>query len=63
LIQSEIKEYENFDKPNPLNMFANNYAVAPWHLIEQRKELEEVLKEKQSRNEIPELPAAEGRFP
>jgi pyruvate dehydrogenase E1 component alpha subunit len=62
-VQAEIKAYEAFDKPNPLNMFANNYKTAPWHVIEQRKELEEVLKEKQSRNEIPELPAAEGRFP
>jgi len=63
LVASEIAEYEKFGKPNPLNMFAENYEKAPWHLIEQRAELEEILKEKQSRKELPELPAAEGRFP
>lgn len=63
LIQSEIKAYEEFSKPNPLNMFANNFEKAPWHIIEQRQELEEILKEKQSRKEIPDLPPAEGRFP
>jgi pyruvate dehydrogenase E1 component alpha subunit len=63
LIAKEVAEYEKFPKPNPLNMFAQNYDKAPWSLIEQRRELEEILVEKQSRNEIPELPAAEGRFP
>ncbi|PIP82564.1 MAG: pyruvate dehydrogenase (acetyl-transferring) E1 component subunit alpha [Elusimicrobia bacterium CG_4_9_14_3_um_filter_62_55] len=62
-VAEEIKEYEAFSKPNPLDMFANNFATAPWPLIEQRAELEEILREKQSRNEIPELPPAEGRFP
>ncbi len=62
-VAGEVKAYEAFDKPNPLNMFSNNSEKAPWHVIEQRAELEEILKEKQSRNEIPELPAAEGRFP
>lgn len=63
LVQNEVKAYEDFPKPNPLDMFAHNYEKAPWHLIEQRAELEEVLREKQSRKEIPELPPAEGRFP
>lgn len=63
LVQSEVDAYEKFPAPSPLDMFANNYEKAPWHLIEQRAELEEVLKEKQSRKEIPDLPPAEGRFP
>ncbi|TPW21128.1 MAG: pyruvate dehydrogenase E1 component subunit alpha [Elusimicrobia bacterium] len=63
MIAEEVKAYEAFPKPNPLDMFANNYAVAPWMLVEQRAELEEVLREKQSRQELPELPPAEGRFP
>lgn len=62
-VAGEVEAYEAFSKPNPLNMFANNFETAPWPLIEQRAELEEILKEKQSRDEIPELPAAEGRFP
>ncbi|MDE2291419.1 MAG: pyruvate dehydrogenase (acetyl-transferring) E1 component subunit alpha [Elusimicrobia bacterium] len=63
MVNDEVKAYEAFPKPNPLDMFANNYAKAPWALVEQRAELEEVLREKQSRREIPELPPAEGRFP
>lgn len=63
MINAEIAEYEKFPKPNPLDMFAHNYHTAPWHLIEQRAELEEILKEKVARNEVPELPPAEGRFP
>ena len=63
LVAAELKAYEATPPPNPLDMFANNYEKAPWHVIEQRAELAEVLKEKQGRNEIPELPAAEGRFP
>jgi pyruvate dehydrogenase E1 component alpha subunit len=62
-VAEEIEAYEAADEPNPLNMFAQNYEKAPWHVIEQRAELEDILKEKQSRNEIPELPEAEGRFP
>lgn len=63
MVADEVKAYEAFPKPSPLDMFANNYAVAPWMLVEQRAELEEVLREKKSRHEIPELPPAEGRFP
>ncbi len=63
MVQEEIAAYESTPPPNPLNMFADNYASAPWHLIEQRAELEELLKGKQSRREVFELPPAEGRFP
>ncbi|MBI4056730.1 MAG: pyruvate dehydrogenase (acetyl-transferring) E1 component subunit alpha [Elusimicrobia bacterium] len=63
MIQAEIEEYETMSPPNPLNMFANNYATAPWHLVEQRAELEEILKTKQARKEVVELPPVEGRFP
>ena len=63
MVQSEIEEYEGSLDPNPLDMFAHNYASAPWPLIEQRKELEALLEIKKSRKEVPELPPAEGRFP
>ncbi|MFH2202783.1 MAG: pyruvate dehydrogenase (acetyl-transferring) E1 component subunit alpha [Elusimicrobiota bacterium] len=63
MVQAEVKAYEEFGPPNPLDMFAHNYAQAPWHLIEQRTELENLLEDKRYRNEIEELPAAEGRFP
>ncbi len=62
-INQEVKAYEEFPAPNPLNMFANHYAAAPWHLIEQRAELEEVLKFKGGAKVLMELPPAEGRFP
>lgn len=63
MVAEEVKAYEAFPKPSPLDMFANNYEKAPWMLVEQRAELAEVLKEKASRNEIAEVPPAEGRFP
>ena len=63
MIQAEIEAYESFPAPNPLNMFSDNYSAAPWALIEQRKELEELLGMKKSRHEVFELPPAEGRFP
>ena len=65
LVQAEVKAYEDYPPPNPLDMFSNNYSYdqAPWPLVEQRAELDKILKEKESRNEIPHLPPAEGRFP
>jgi len=63
MLQAEIEAYEKTPPPNPLNMFSDNYAAAPWALIEQRKELEEILKIKQARNEPVQLPPVEGRFP
>lgn len=63
MIQSEVAAYESTPAPNPLNMFADNYAAAPWHLIEQRRELEELLKLKKNNAEVPDLPPVEGRFP
>lgn len=62
-IDQEVKAYEEFPAPNPLNMFADNYATAPWHLIEQRAELEEVLKFKGGAKILMSLPPSEGRFP
>jgi pyruvate dehydrogenase E1 component alpha subunit len=62
-IEGEIKAYEETPAPNPLNMFADNYAHAPWNLIEQRAELEEVLKFKGGAKILMELPPTEGRFP
>ena len=63
MLQAEIAAYEQTPEPNPLNMFSDNYSAAPWHLIEQRKELEEILRLKQQRQEVVELPPVEGRFP
>lgn len=63
MVQEEVDAYEKTPPPNPLNMFADNYAVAPWHVIEQHKELEELLEFKKSRKEEVELPPVEGRFP
>jgi pyruvate dehydrogenase E1 component alpha subunit len=63
MCQTEIQEYEATMPPNPLNMFADNYAVAPWFLVEQRKELESLIEIKKAKNEIFEMPPAEGRFP
>ncbi|MBI4371086.1 MAG: pyruvate dehydrogenase (acetyl-transferring) E1 component subunit alpha [Elusimicrobia bacterium] len=62
-IDGEVKAYESFPAPNPLNMFADNYAHAPWHLIEQRAELEDVLRFKGGAQVLTQLPPAEGRFP
>ncbi|MEK7388991.1 MAG: pyruvate dehydrogenase (acetyl-transferring) E1 component subunit alpha [Elusimicrobiota bacterium] len=62
-IDVEVKAYEEHPAPNPLNMFADNYATAPRALIEQRAELEELLKFKGGARILTELPAAEGRFP
>ncbi|MBI5209098.1 MAG: pyruvate dehydrogenase (acetyl-transferring) E1 component subunit alpha [Elusimicrobia bacterium] len=63
LVRYETEEFEGALPPNPLNMFSYNYACAPWHLREQRKELEAILEIKRSRNEIDALPPVEGSFP
>ena len=44
-------------------MFADNYEAAPWNLIEQRAELEELLKFKGGAKVLMSLPPTEGRFP
>ena len=45
-------------------MFADNYSTAPWNLIEQRAEAEELLKRKEEGvHEIAELPPAERGSP
>lgn len=62
-IDGEVRAYEEFPAPNPLNMFADNYARAPRALIEQRAELEELLKFKGGAKVLMELPPTEGRFP
>ncbi len=62
-IDGEVKAYEEFPAPNPLNMFADNYDKAPRALIEQRAELEELLKFKGGAKILMELPPTEGRFP
>lgn len=63
MIQAEVDAFEGMSQPSPLDMFANNYQVAPWFLIEERRELERLIDVKKSRHEVPELPPAEGRFP
>ncbi len=63
MIQAEVDAYEAFPPPNPLNMFADNYARAPWNLVEQYAELETLLKAKKSSDMTLELPPVEGRFP
>ena len=62
-IDGEVKAYENFPPPNPLDMFAHNYARATRSLIEQRAQLEELLKFKGGAKILTELPPTEGRFP
>lgn len=62
-INGEVKAYEETPPPNPLDMFAHNYERATAPLIEQRAELEELLKFKGGAKVLTELPAAEGRFP
>ena len=62
-IDGEVAAYENFPPPNPLDMFANNYEHATWPLVEQRSQLEELLKFKGGAKILTELPPAEGRFP
>jgi pyruvate dehydrogenase E1 component alpha subunit len=62
-IDEEVRAYENFPPPNPLNMFADNYASAPPALREQRAELEALLTFKGGARFLTELPPAEGRFP
>ncbi len=63
MIAEEIKAYESFPPPNPLDMFANNYARAPWPLVEQRAELAKILEESRDLEEVSSLPPPEGRFP
>jgi len=62
-IDGEVKAYEAFPPPNPLDMFAMNYERAPRALQEQRAELEELLKFKGGAKVLMELPPTEGRFP
>ncbi|MFI5345350.1 MAG: pyruvate dehydrogenase (acetyl-transferring) E1 component subunit alpha [Elusimicrobiota bacterium] len=62
-IAAEVKAYEDFPAPNPLDMFANNYEHATAALIEQRGQLEELLKFKGGAKILTELPPTEGRFP
>jgi pyruvate dehydrogenase E1 component alpha subunit len=62
-IDGEVKAYESFPPPNPLDMFANQYETATWPLIEQRGQLEELLKFKGGAKILMELPPTEGRFP
>ncbi|MDE1976215.1 MAG: thiamine pyrophosphate-dependent dehydrogenase E1 component subunit alpha [Elusimicrobia bacterium] len=63
MLEAEIKAYESFSPPNPLDMFSENYAVAPWQLIEERAELEKILETKTGDDNLAVLPPAEGRFP
>ncbi len=63
MIKTEVEEYEGALPPNPLNMFSDNYATAPWHLVEQRQELEDLLELKKQKKEVEDLPPVEGRFP
>jgi pyruvate dehydrogenase E1 component alpha subunit len=62
-IDGEVKAYEETPMPNPLDMFANNYAHATWPLVEQRAQLEELLKFKGGAKILTALPPTEGRFP
>ncbi len=62
-IDEEVKAYEATPAPNPLDMFANNYEKAPWPLVEQRAQLEALLKHKGGANVLMSLPPTEGRFP
>lgn len=62
-IDEEIRAYEAFPPPNPLDMFANNYARAPWPLEEERRVLEEQLTAKGGPAALTKLPPLEGRFP
>jgi len=62
-IDGEVAAYEAFPEPNPLDMFSNNYARAPWNLIEQRAELEKLLEQKGGPQILTRLPPVEGRFP
>ncbi len=62
-IDAEVAAYEAFPQPNPLNMFADNYAKAPRALVEQRAELERLLEAKGGPEILTTLPPAEGRFP
>jgi len=62
-IDAEVAAYEAAPSPNPLNMFSDNYAHAPWALVEQRAELERLLEAKGGPEVLTQLPPAEGRFP
>ena len=62
-IDEEVAAYESFPPPNPLDMFANNYERATPALVEQRAQLEELLKFKGGPKILTELPPTDGRFP
>jgi pyruvate dehydrogenase E1 component alpha subunit len=62
-IDGEIKAYEAFPEPNPLDMFSFNYDHAPWALVEQRAALEKHLEKIGGPEIMTRLPASEGRFP
>lgn len=61
-VAAAIEEYENYSDPNPMDIFNNTYAQNPWHVEEQRKELETILKSKKER-QAPVVAHGEGRFP
>ncbi|MBI4679481.1 MAG: hypothetical protein HY748_18055 [Elusimicrobia bacterium] len=63
LVRYEAEEFEGALPPDPLDMFSENYATAPWHLREQRLELEALLELKRGRKDVDDLPRPEGRFP
>ena len=39
-VEDAVKEYENYPKPNPRDMFTYIYTDKPWHLQEELKDLE-----------------------
>ncbi|MBI4064405.1 MAG: pyruvate dehydrogenase (acetyl-transferring) E1 component subunit alpha [Elusimicrobia bacterium] len=61
-VEKAIEEYESYPEPNPLDIFNNTYAQNPWHVEEQKRELEAILKTKKER-QGPIVTQSEGRFP
>jgi pyruvate dehydrogenase E1 component alpha subunit len=44
LIDAHLQKAEGYPKSNPLEMFNHVYAEEPWHLKEQKQELNQILK-------------------
>ncbi|MBI4055334.1 MAG: pyruvate dehydrogenase (acetyl-transferring) E1 component subunit alpha [Elusimicrobia bacterium] len=62
VVEAAVEEAEAFAAPNPVSFFDHTFAELPWNVLEQRKALEEYLKEKDSRKDTVILDK-EGRFP
>jgi len=61
-VQKAVEAYESCPEPDPLTMFDHMYGRPTWAIEEQRKEFEEILRDRQEALAMA-VPMPEGRFP